>query len=55
LPSAEARIAIFKSGISKTEHTLQEGDFEELGRLTENYSGSDISIITKDAIMGPVR
>jgi katanin p60 ATPase-containing subunit A1 len=30
-------------------------DFQELARLTENYSGRDISIVCREAAMEPIR
>lgn len=34
---------------------MTEDDFMELGKATEGYSGSDITIIVKEAMMMPVR
>jgi len=45
----------FKIRLGKTPHNLQEEDFQELGKGTEGYSGSDITIIVKEAMMMPVR
>lgn len=55
LPDEMARRDLFRLNMNKTKHTLVEGDFIELARRTENYSGADISIVVKDAIMEPVR
>lgn len=44
-----------KHHIGKTPHTLTDSDWEELGRLTNDFSGSDIATLCKDAIMAPVR
>ena len=38
-----------------TPHSLTEDDFEELGRLSEGASGSDIEVIVKEALMEPIR
>jgi SpoVK/Ycf46/Vps4 family AAA+-type ATPase len=32
-----------------------QAQFEELGRHTEGFSGSDISVLVKDVLMQPVR
>ena len=45
----------FKIRIGKTPNNLTEEDFEELGRATEGYSGSDIAVVVKEALMLPIR
>lgn len=55
LPEGEARAKMFQLNLGNTPNTLRPEDFLELGRLTEGYSGSDISIIVKDALMEPIR
>jgi len=34
---------------------LSEDDFQELGKHSEGYSGSDITVVVKEAMMMPVR
>jgi vacuolar protein-sorting-associated protein 4 len=46
---------MFKLHLGSTQNSLKEVDFQELGRKTEGYSGADISIIVRDALMQPVR
>lgn len=55
LPGPEARSVMFKIHVGKTEASLTEDDFIELGEGTEGFSGSDISNIVRDALMEPVR
>lgn len=55
LPEEHARAKMFKLNLGNTPNTLTEEDFQELASLTEGYSGSDISIIVKDALMEPIR
>lgn len=55
LPELPARRVMFKLNIGKTPHSLQSSDFEELARISEGYSGSDISILVRNALMEPVR
>ncbi|KRZ08744.1 Vacuolar protein sorting-associated protein 4B [Trichinella zimbabwensis] len=55
LPDAAARKEIFKLHISNTPHSLTDRDFRVLGEKTEGYSGADISIVVRDALMQPVR
>uniref|UniRef100_A0A6T6AGU8 Vesicle-fusing ATPase n=1 Tax=Compsopogon caeruleus TaxID=31354 RepID=A0A6T6AGU8_9RHOD len=55
LPDDRARARMFQIHLGKTPHSLSKADFEELGRLSDGYSGSDISVLVRDAIMQPVR
>uniref|UniRef100_A0A4W3GFA3 vesicle-fusing ATPase n=1 Tax=Callorhinchus milii TaxID=7868 RepID=A0A4W3GFA3_CALMI len=55
LPEEPARVHMFRLHLGSTPHCLSEVDFRELGRKTEGYSGADISIIVRDALMQPVR
>lgn len=55
LPDAAARCKMFQIHLGDTPHTLQPNDFQELAQLTDGYSGSDISVVVRDAIMMPVR
>jgi len=55
LPDEHARAHMFKMNLGSTPHLLQEHDFKELGKRTEGYSGADISIVVRDALMQPVR
>ncbi|MFX1518833.1 MAG: AAA family ATPase [Promethearchaeota archaeon] len=54
LPDLEARHAIFKIHTKGVEHA-PEVNFEELAMLSEGYSGADIALICREAIMMPVR
>jgi len=55
LPEAPARATMFKIHLGTTPHDITEEQFQELGRRTEGFSGSDISTLVHDAIMQPVR
>lgn len=55
LPDIHARAAQFKIRIGSTPNNLSEDDFIELARATEGYSGSDITVVVKEAMMLPVR
>lgn len=46
---------MFKLHLGSTPNSLSEGDFVTLGKKTDGYSGADISIIVRDALMQPVR
>uniref|UniRef100_A0A3B4X4M8 vesicle-fusing ATPase n=1 Tax=Seriola lalandi dorsalis TaxID=1841481 RepID=A0A3B4X4M8_SERLL len=55
LPEEHARSFMFKLHLGSTPNDLTEADFTTLGKKTEGYSGADISIIVRDALMQPVR
>ncbi|CAL1592950.1 unnamed protein product [Knipowitschia caucasica] len=55
LPEAPARSTMFKLHLGSTPNSLTEDDFFTLGKKTEGFSGADISIIVRDALMQPVR
>ncbi|KAK7114143.1 vacuolar protein sorting-associated protein 4-like isoform X2 [Littorina saxatilis] len=55
LPEAAARTEIFKIHLGSTPHCLTEADMRELGQRSDGYSGADISIVVRDALMQPVR
>lgn len=55
LPEEHARVTMFKLHLGNTRTELTEEDIKELGRKTEGYSGADISIVVRDALMQPVR
>merc|ERR1712212_1146914 len=53
LPEEHARTHMFKLNMGDTPHNISEEDFRDLGRRTDGYSGSDISIVVRDALMQP--
>jgi vacuolar protein-sorting-associated protein 4 len=55
LPTAGARSAMFKIHLGDTPHGLTPDDFHTMGDLTEHYSGSDISVVVREALMMPIR
>uniref|UniRef100_A0ACB8FCI9 Vacuolar protein sorting-associated protein 4B n=1 Tax=Sphaerodactylus townsendi TaxID=933632 RepID=A0ACB8FCI9_9SAUR len=55
LPEDHARAAMFKLHLGSTPNSLSETDYRDLGKRTDGYSGADISIIVRDALMQPVR
>jgi len=55
LPEAAARAKMFQIHLGKTPHGIKQEQFRQLGEMTEGYSGSDVSIIVRDAMMQPVR
>ncbi|KZV95632.1 vacuolar protein sorting-associated protein 4 [Exidia glandulosa HHB12029] len=55
LPGPDARKRMFELNVGTTPHELTQKDFRALGEMTENYSGSDIAVVVRDALMQPVR
>ncbi|MCI4383442.1 hypothetical protein PGIGA_G00026710 [Pangasianodon gigas] len=55
LPEQHARSLMFKLNLGTTPNSLTDNDFITLGQKTEHYSGADISIIVRDALMQPIR
>ncbi|KAJ2949286.1 hypothetical protein O0L34_g6235 [Tuta absoluta] len=55
LPDEHARLDIFKMHLGNTRHQLTEQALKELAANTKGYSGADISIVVRDALMQPVR
>ncbi|KAI0791702.1 AAA-domain-containing protein [Abortiporus biennis] len=55
LPGPEARRQMFQLHVGDTKCELTPQDYRLLGEKTEGYSGSDISIVVRDALMQPVR
>lgn len=55
LPEEHARSFMFKLHLGSTANSLTEADFVTLGKKTDGYSGADVSIIVRDALMQPVR
>jgi len=55
LPDTPGRTNLFKISLGDTPHSITEQDFRTLGQRTEGYSGADINIVVRDALMQPVR
>ncbi|KAJ2734446.1 Vacuolar protein sorting-associated protein 4 [Coemansia sp. BCRC 34962] len=55
LPDAAARARMFQLHIGNTPCTLTQRDYKVLAERTEGYSGSDIAVIVRDALMQPIR
>merc|ERR1711974_342478 len=55
LPDAHARTNMFKLNLGETPNHLTEENFRDLGQRTDGYSGADIAIVVRDALMQPVR
>ena len=55
LPEIGARKSMFKLNLGSTPNSLREEDFHELAVKAEGYSGADISIVVREALICPIR
>ncbi|EGV62461.1 AAA-domain-containing protein [Yamadazyma tenuis] len=55
LPEDETRANQVKRLLKYQKHTLEDADFQEIIKLTAQFSGSDITALCKDSAMGPLR
>lgn len=55
LPDKFTRISMINKLLEQQTHTLRTYQIEELARLTDGYSGSDLTALAKDASLGPIR
>lgn len=55
LPEGDMRKLQIVNLLHDQKNTLTEKDYQELISLTEGFSGSDITALTKDSAMGPLR
>ncbi|KAJ2089096.1 Vacuolar protein sorting-associated protein 4 [Coemansia sp. RSA 986] len=55
LPDPAARARMFQLHIGNTPCTLTQRDYKLLAERTDGYSGSDIAVIVRDALMQPIR
>lgn len=57
LPDTNTRMSMLNKlmGVNQSSSTLSSSDLRELARLTDGYSGSDLTALAKDAALGPIR
>ncbi|KJH43311.1 ATPase, AAA family [Dictyocaulus viviparus] len=55
LPEMNARKDMFRLDVGRNNNNLTDHDYKMLAERTEGYSGYDINILVKDALMQPVR
>ncbi|KAG7462854.1 hypothetical protein MATL_G00189130 [Megalops atlanticus] len=55
LPSEETRFSLLKNLLGKHGNPLNHQELVQLAKLTEGYSGSDLTSLAKDAALGPIR
>lgn len=55
LPDAEARTRMFELNIGDVPCECSPLDYQALAAMTEGYSGHDIAVVVRDALMQPIR
>ncbi|RHY76896.1 hypothetical protein DYB38_014220 [Aphanomyces astaci] len=55
LPEVHARKVMLKIHLGDTPHSLNDADFTTLAAKAEGCSGSDISVLVREALMEPLR
>ena len=55
LPDLQARKRLFQINMQDVDTNIRHEDFDEFAKGTEGYSGSDISVVCRDALMKPIR
>jgi len=55
LPEAPARNTMFKLSMGSTPTSMADADYNVLASKTNGYSGADINLVVRDALMQPVR
>ncbi|XP_035516028.1 spastin-like [Morone saxatilis] len=55
LPAEKTRFQLLKNLLEKHGNPLTHRELSQLARLTEDYSGSDLTSLAKDASLGPIR
>jgi vacuolar protein-sorting-associated protein 4 len=52
----KTRILILKNAFKKNNnHKLTDQDFENLGKMSDGFSGADLSILVRDALFEVIR
>nr|CCA24026.1 vacuolar protein sortingassociating protein putative [Albugo laibachii Nc14] len=55
LPESKARKELLKLHLGDTPHALEDVDYEQISKQTDGCSGSDISVLVREALMEPLR
>mmetsp|Transcript_22091 Transcript_22091/g.61921 ORF Transcript_22091/g.61921 Transcript_22091/m.61921 type:complete len:446 (+) Transcript_22091:27-1364(+) len=55
LPEADGRCTLLKLCLGDTQNDLSEEDHHSIAERTDGFSGADMSILVRDAIMEPIR
>jgi len=55
LPELQARVRMLEITIGDTPHQVTREDLLEVASRTDNFSGADMTVLTRDAMFGPLR
>lgn len=55
LPDLDARVKLIQSKLETAKTSLTEKNIKDLASKTDGYSGADISVFVRDALMQPIR
>lgn len=55
LPCKNARFSLITTSLMKIEHSLDSNQIERIAEMTDGFSGSDMSILIRDACYQPLR
>ncbi|XP_066516941.1 spastin isoform X1 [Hoplias malabaricus] len=55
LPTEETRLKLLKNLLGKHGNPLTQRELSQLAKMTDGYSGSDLTSLAKDAALGPIR
>ncbi|CDR41937.1 CYFA0S08e01794g1_1 [Cyberlindnera fabianii] len=55
LPDEQARARMFELNVGNTPCEISSKDYKLLAEMTDGYSGADIAVVVKDALMQPIR
>ena len=55
LPDLKTRLELLEQLLSQQDNKLPRNEMKEIAVLTEGYSASDLTYLTKDASLGPTR
>ncbi|XP_045166158.2 spastin-like isoform X2 [Mercenaria mercenaria] len=55
MPNKSTRLMLLKHLLSKHSNPLSDREVDDLAKLTDGYSGSDLNALAKDAALGPIR
>jgi len=54
-PDEQARHDLLIQCLKEIKHSLSKTDLKRLAKMTENYSGSDLTQLAKEAALAPLR
>lgn len=55
LPDEATRSELLRKLLTKQGCKLSQSELKRLAKLTDGYSGSDLTALAKDAALGPIR